>query len=547
MQVDFHYYAVYALGRLAGYDHLKAETIAYASQYTDDAVNDKTIHFENGETFKPTLTAYVLLSPGSLTRNVQEEVFTSFHFLPGVDPTSDFDGRNRENLVTKPGCSMASTLVDLALKDNSDIGLHRLGLALHTFADTFAHQDFSGFAGPENDAEDVVVTQARNSVDRFFRILWHKIMEAILPAIGHAEVGHLPDEPFRKWEYFNYSRHKNSAKIDNAKRYLQASKAIFEKLGGKNWDNYAPKFEKLFRFKGAKQDRCNKWKMAIESGLFGFTAEDLNYDPNFWEESALKKNDDKKNTVIRKDGFESSNWVRFNAAAQKHRNYVLKELARLKSRGLVVKPNIFKAMTNKLSYALVDLFKTDGRKSFSLKSFRRGLFRFVVYGAFLVCGEVAFYSLIKIGREAPDFINWLFQFQWSVDSRLGLDHVWDVPIKTLYGQASLWMFFVYATIGLFGIEPFYKRMKDWKWSWLARGFVYMLIILSMECAAGWLIWWSVKYKIWYYSDSYDILTFTSWAIAPFWFILGLVSENFINLVLKYSQKKARLKQLEISP
>jgi len=41
MQTDFHYCAVKFLAHMAGFDEAEAETIAYASQYVDDATEHK--------------------------------------------------------------------------------------------------------------------------------------------------------------------------------------------------------------------------------------------------------------------------------------------------------------------------------------------------------------------------------------------------------------------------------------------------------------------------------------------------------------------------
>ncbi len=184
--------------------------------------------------------------------------------------------------------------------------------------------------------------------------------------------------------------------------------------------------------------------------------------------------------------------------------------------------------------------KLSGGKPWSVKALSRALFRFMIYGSLLVFGEVAFYSIVKIGREIP-IIEWLFGFNWAVDERLKLDVIWHTPIKVFYGQASLWMFFVYASIALFGLEPAYKRIRHL--NIFIRGTVYMLIILTMECVTGWILYWLVGYEIWYYTGGGTILRYTSLTIAPMWFIVGLMSENFIHLVAKLNITKDRLSSL----
>ena len=159
---------------------------------------------------------------------------------------------------------------------------------------------------------------------------------------------------------------------------------------------------------------------------------------------------------------------------------------------------------------------------------RQGLFRFVVYGSMLVFGEVVFYTVTKVGRAMPEWASWLFQYRWLVDTRLDLGHIWEAPISVLYGQASLWMFLVYGSIVLFGIEPLYKKIK--KWVWPLRGALYMLLILSMECLWGWILRSVTGYDIWYYEGTLAILRYTSLEIAPTWFVAGLLSEGLVKIV-----------------
>ena len=89
--------------------------------------------------------------------------------------------------------------------------------------------------------------------------------------------------------------------------------------------------------------------------------------------------------------------------------------------------------------------------TFTPSAVRRAAFRFFVYGALLVAGEVAFYTVVKVGRLLPAPVDALFQFVWLVDPSLELGRVWTVPLRSLYGQASLWMFLVYGSIAPFGL------------------------------------------------------------------------------------------------
>lgn len=177
----------------------------------------------------------------------------------------------------------------------------------------------------------------------------------------------------------------------------------------------------------------------------------------------------------------------------------------------------------------------DHVKSWS-KRLRQGLFRFCIYGALLVAGEVAFYTITKIGRSIEP-ISFLFTYQWLVDPSLELHHIWDVPIHTFFGQASLYMFFVYGAICVLGLEPAYRWMRRKDVPVLLRGVVYMFIILSMECSLGWVLKALTGLSIWYYDEWGTIFVYTSWAIAPMWFLCGLISENVINLIDSFDELK----------
>ena len=149
---------------------------------------------------------------------------------------------------------------------------------------------------------------------------------------------------------------------------------------------------------------------------------------------------------------------------------------------------------------------------------KKSLLLFTIYGILLTTGEIAFYNLTRVGRLLPDSLNWLFAYQWRVDPSLQLDRVWNAPVASLYGQASLWMFFVYAIIIFFGLAPASRLLKNQ--FIVLRAAVYMFLILSMECALGWLLYWGTGLHIWYYTGPYAILRYTTLAIAPLWFLLG---------------------------
>jgi hypothetical protein len=148
-------------------------------------------------------------------------------------------------------------------------------------------------------------------------------------------------------------------------------------------------------------------------------------------------------------------------------------------------------------------------------------FRFLVYGTVGLASEIFFYNLTRWARLTP-LLAWAFRFDWSVDPRLGLEGIWKAPQVALFGQVSLWMFFVYALCSLFLIEPLYRRLK--RAPFLARGLVYSLAILGYEWIAGQALKALTGMSIWIYADPWAINGTTSLALLPVWIGTGLVAE-----------------------
>jgi hypothetical protein len=163
--------------------------------------------------------------------------------------------------------------------------------------------------------------------------------------------------------------------------------------------------------------------------------------------------------------------------------------------------------------------RSAGRRG-GLAELGYGVFRFCIYGLFGVALEIVFYNLVRNLRGVP-VLGLLFQFDWQVDPALALNMVWKVPAITLYGQCSLWMFFVYG-VASFGIEFLYRNASDVPWP--VRALAYGLVIFLWECLSGWLLYWITGYKIWLYADPGNFFEMTSWRILPIWCITGLVVE-----------------------
>jgi hypothetical protein len=150
------------------------------------------------------------------------------------------------------------------------------------------------------------------------------------------------------------------------------------------------------------------------------------------------------------------------------------------------------------------------------------LFRFGLYGMVGVFSEIFLYNLVRIARDVP-VLRELFRFEWRVDERLGLNHIWDTPPIAAYGQCSLWMFLVYAGACFFFVEAIFRR--TFRYHTLLRAVLYGFAILLFEGLSGVVLEHATGYRIWYYADAGAILwQMTSLFILPIWMVTGLLAE-----------------------
>ena len=242
MGPHFHYNCVRVLAGKSGFAPAEADVIAYASQYTDHATEHKPIRVEGmpaeavpqaiDDTFNPICTAHETLQYVTKWRSkdAQRKVYLSFHFVPPkpytpggpfqflVSPDSD---------IAKQLVADAAAAIPICQEGSSERlrNMIRLGIALHSYADTWAHQDFSGRWSPtDNDVQD--------------RQVWEKdswtsvplLMRAgldLAPDVGHAEMANLVDQSDAKLRFMKASNGKQIER-DNAIEFMKAAKAIYE-------------------------------------------------------------------------------------------------------------------------------------------------------------------------------------------------------------------------------------------------------------------------------------------------------------------------------
>lgn len=328
---EFHYYTIAMLARHAGFAERDADIIAYASQFVDHALVTYQVR-GNGVSYT-TLTTHHF---GFWDKSQEESVWIPFHFFPG-DPREASrrrrDGEINPLAVTENSDRVKELLVE-ALKTRDFM---RIGIALHTFADAYAHQNFSG----------------RN--ETFNRIE----QNSPVPPAGHAHAGRGPDRFEGRWTDTRLREPWSS--VVNRDRYLAAAGKIYRYLSTYNRRSFADEelvlseLELLLGPAGAEH--------TSESRVLDFIIKyDIpRYSRNAWKAEAVELNrhtgdeditsmQDKylwlrheisKQTgfsqvreVTARPGFFQSDYYRWHEAAREHRICAARVLADLGLSGL---------------------------------------------------------------------------------------------------------------------------------------------------------------------------------------------------------------------
>ena len=336
MQIDGHHTLTYVLSRMAGFEHDEANIIAHSAQYVDDATNSGNIEFTNGAMFSRISSAHGTYDmKHHLDAHENHLVWVPFHFLPGNDGKiagENVDGSFINKLVCKPASPVAGDLLDECMKDiDKDYALHRLGITMHVFADTFAHK---GFAGVIHNVNKVKNLKCDNYDMGFFDELKSKTLSKKFP-MGHGAALTCPDMPFLKWSYTNGLG--ELVERDNLKDFTEAAYDIFDQLNlflqkqGKEVKDYTKadmdQIKQNFEnFKDEDGDiRHEKWLESIKNGDFSFGSVELEYKAKgkgSWKYQAInqEKDTDSDDDMFEfSDDFMNSDWRLFHVALKAHR------------------------------------------------------------------------------------------------------------------------------------------------------------------------------------------------------------------------------------
>lgn len=385
MNIDFHHAATYVLSRCAGFDHEQANIIATSAQYVDDATHAGIVSFQSKEMYRYQESAHKNLDYQNLNALNNQKVWIPFHFLPG----NTYDSSKKapefvQRITTKPNSVVAQEMMkDLLHNVNDRNFLHQVGVAIHVYADTWAHQNFVGINDKQNEANHVKVENINDDPEylrsqyfrrkytlsylKFFKSdskkpkLWDRILEKTIVPLGRAflskalgellPLGHgamlsYPDKPYIRFNYVN--GYGEMITRNNPEEYLEASKMMYHwlrcfKLGthAKDGEIHELNETDLDKIKelivGLDKDdehkRYHAWLKEIKEGSFSFGEQTLaphkDSGSKSWVHKALHVNSESKiNHTHGKtaNGFKDSDWKMFRDAIEQHRSRVNNEI-----------------------------------------------------------------------------------------------------------------------------------------------------------------------------------------------------------------------------
>jgi hypothetical protein len=207
MNIDFHYGIIYVVSRLAGLPVNEATIVAHACQYVDDATTNGILDFADGETYERFSSAHDMLDYKNLIDDQDRLVWAPFHFLPGGQGDT-----LEEKAICRPDSEIARAMMRRAIEGKkSNNSLHRLGISLHVYVDTWAHQGFSGMRSELNAVKSL--SGDDHDHDKWFEALKGYLVKAghdmqsnfldVISKLGHGAALHFPDMPWANWEYVN--------------------------------------------------------------------------------------------------------------------------------------------------------------------------------------------------------------------------------------------------------------------------------------------------------------------------------------------------------
>lgn len=277
MDITFHYYTVFFLCLRAGFDHSDSQTIAVSSQLVDNNILVYNIKTKEGVYETQPTQNYGFRDPW-YTRNV----FLPFHFFPGdksLAASKRTDGSPPPRVCTANSGKLKVLLIE-SLKSGN---LYRIGIALHTFADSYAHQNFSGIEDEANAVGPV----------------------SLVPPVGHAQVLQEPDQYSTVWT----DPRLKDPRINNKDRFLAAAGKIYRYLcinTNKSFDDEALVLDELTTIFEDSPFEKKRQEVILDFQIF---ADIPKYENAFWLKKACSIDVPMEDETLFK-GYNKLLWLR---------------------------------------------------------------------------------------------------------------------------------------------------------------------------------------------------------------------------------------------
>lgn len=289
MNICYHYYTIKTLASKAGFPEEEAQRIAHYSQMVDDFHLSNEIilrqqppafFMDNNLAWQINNREWGMLPCGtgidfikSLSVHYQEQTLVPFHFIPSKDLKTLKNMKNPDRTIYRCICAgeqknlLIHEIVDEAVQaakaERGAKNLMALGMALHTYADTYAHCHYSGLHGYENEAI-LKKSYDRTTTAKDVPTAESNILRD-LPTIGHAHVETAPDVCSKHIQYQMKTTKDGGYELnverDNAIHFSACSRAILDLLcritGRPIWSDkeWAPLQEALIRAQAVKKDQ----------------------------------------------------------------------------------------------------------------------------------------------------------------------------------------------------------------------------------------------------------------------------------------------------
>lgn len=353
MQKDFHYDVTYILAQWAGYSEYESYLIAYSSQFVDDAADEAPIRFDNGAMYTVISSSHAAYDFIHNTNEISNKLaWLPFHFLPGNCGLPRGEGEDRDmvdRLICQPNSEVAKEMVlhclDLRGRKRT---LQRLGITLHVYADTWAHQGFCGVVRDQNRVKWLHRVENPWTPFGFIHYLQNIRLRCInvLP-LGHAAASVYPDMPYLDNWAIIYADKRGAVRRHNTTDCVEAAEYMYKTLLAFRHNLTGPtldvlfahvpglstkqkeKLRKLFRTFRYKSEtvRHKRWQKKIMAQTIRGVKSIPDYTytgKQSWKYAAL--GEEKNGLYHYRKEFETSNWKLFYDALKGHQQFVLNQL-----------------------------------------------------------------------------------------------------------------------------------------------------------------------------------------------------------------------------